>query len=40
MSYRIEPNESVREALVRVAREQLDTGLHDALPVAADVGRG
>lgn len=28
MSYRIEPNESVREALVRDAREQLDTGLH------------
>lgn len=28
MPYRIEPNETVSEAIVRVAREQLDTGLH------------
>jgi CHAD domain-containing protein len=28
MPYKIEPNESVREALVRVAREQLDTSQH------------
>jgi CHAD domain-containing protein len=28
MAYRIEPNEGVREAILRVARDQLDTALH------------
>ncbi len=41
MAYKLEPNEGVREGLLRVAREQLDTALHalhdeiDDDPVAA-----